>query len=159
MSGNPAGSGPQGNALDGPSGRPKLRFETDRNSCPVDPAEQAAAFGEVGHEQLGRRSAEGHLAGPLRLSGFRPQMDQPVGGLEVLHVELDKLFAAKGTVVGEGDHQLIAQRLLGRRGQDPLPDVLVGNPGRLLDAAYKTATWPAAATTQLTPADRVLLSE
>jgi hypothetical protein len=32
-----------------------------------------------------------------------------VGGLEVLDIELDEFFAAQRTVVGERDHQPVAQ--------------------------------------------------
>lgn len=65
-------------------------------------------------------------------------MDQTVRGLEVLDVELDELFASQSTVVGERDPQPIAQRFRCACGQDPLPDILVGDPGSLLDMPYET---------------------
>jgi hypothetical protein len=86
-------------------------------------------------------------------------MDQTMRGLEVLDVELDELFAAQSTVVCERDHQPIAQRSRGAGGQDPLPDILVGDPGSLLDMPYEALAGSAAATTCLPSADRVLLAQ
>ncbi|MEE1764540.1 hypothetical protein [Streptomyces sp. SP18BB07] len=86
-------------------------------------------------------------------------MDQPVGGLEVLDIELDELFAAQTIVVGERDHQPIVQRFRFAGGQDPLPDILVGNPGSLLDMPYETLAGSAAGTACLPTADGVLFAQ
>ncbi|GAA2702504.1 hypothetical protein GCM10010095_72030 [Streptomyces anthocyanicus] len=86
-------------------------------------------------------------------------MDQTVRGLEILDVELDELFTAQSTVVGERDHQPIAQRFRGAGGQNPLSNILIGDPGSLLDMPYETLAGSAAATACLPSADRVLLAQ
>lgn len=97
--------------------------------------------------------------GPVGTWWFSPQVDQTVRGLEVIDVELDELLASHSTVAGKRDRQPVAQGFRCGGGQDPLPGVLVGDPGGLLDAPYQALSGSSAATACVPSADRVLLPQ
>lgn len=86
------------------------------------------------HEVAGQRrrgfSGVAHHPRPAPLAGFGADGDEAVGHVEVGYAQGDQLLPAQGAVVGQREHQAVAQPLLGHLGEHTRPLRLGGDAGQ-----------------------------
>ena len=90
---------------------------------------------QVGGEQHARRGRVGHRASPPGLGRLGPDPDHAVSRVEVVGAKRAQLLAPQGSVIGESEHEAVADRLVTEDGEHVEP-LLLGRDPRQLHQAW-----------------------
>jgi len=126
---------PQGQRL----GQVAPRFRQEQRTSG---AAERAAVAQITPQEHPRRRGVGHDPFPAGFGRLRPDPKCPVRGIEVVGAQRAQFFPAQRRVVGQRQHQPVADRLPAERVQQPCPFALGRDPRQLDHPRHQ---WPSAA--------------